>query len=280
MPQPNILEKVLWLAVRLQRPGNRRKVPSALFTVPADKDLIHVSKRLLDSPELKAIEQLDGEIRKYLYSRCLPSLFKNGVYLLPIGLVEEVEEKLNHDKKRRNELMEKFIQAYPANRKAAEKRLKKLYDPTDYVSEEDIRKSFRCDWQYVSFTVPGKLKEIDKALFRKARERAEKNWAEAAKEAQGLLREQMRELVGRLCERLTPDKKGKPKVFRNTLISNLKDFLDTFHARNITDDKRLEKLVEKAKKILNGVSPEGLREDPTKRDRVWKAFRGIKLPDE
>ena len=83
------------LVLSLRKIGNRKKLPSSLVEVDADMDLISAQKTLLSSEQLKAISHYDGEIRRYLYCRCLPSLFMSGVYLVPIALIEEVEAKLS-----------------------------------------------------------------------------------------------------------------------------------------------------------------------------------------
>ena len=76
----------------------------------ADKALILVSKRLLASPELQAIRTLDGELRRYLYDTCLP--FEVGIHLLPLGLLETVDEKLREFREKRSVLVEVFLDAY------------------------------------------------------------------------------------------------------------------------------------------------------------------------
>ena len=63
-----------------------------------------MSNNLLDSPELQAIRMLDSDIRRYLYETCLP--FEVGIHLLPLALLEIVDEKLREFKAKRSELVE------------------------------------------------------------------------------------------------------------------------------------------------------------------------------
>src|ERR1700691_3676436 len=85
-PGVDLVRKTVCIKVRLSMMGNTRKVSTAHVEVDADKDLLRVSKHLLDSAELKAIARFDGEIRRYLYNLCLP--FEIGIHLLPIAALE------------------------------------------------------------------------------------------------------------------------------------------------------------------------------------------------
>ncbi len=110
-PGTDLARKTVFIKLHLGLLGNTRKVSSAQVEVDADKNSIHISKSLWDSPELEAIRRLDGEIRRYLYSICLP--FEPGIHLLPIGLIESADAKLNEFRAKREELVEVFLGAYP-----------------------------------------------------------------------------------------------------------------------------------------------------------------------
>src|SRR5258707_68858 len=84
---PALFEKAVCLVLSLRKIGNRKKLPASLVEVDADKDLISAQKTLLSSEHLKAIAHYDGEIRRYLYGRCLPSMFMSGVYRSPFALL-------------------------------------------------------------------------------------------------------------------------------------------------------------------------------------------------
>jgi hypothetical protein len=67
--------------------GNRRKVDTKNIEIDADKKWIGVSKKLIDAKELQKITSLDGEIRRYIEARALPSTIKRGVYLMPVSFM-------------------------------------------------------------------------------------------------------------------------------------------------------------------------------------------------
>ena len=65
-PGVDLAKKTVCIKMRLSTMGNTRKVSTSQIEADADKDLLRVSKHLLDSAELKAIGRFDGEIRRFL----------------------------------------------------------------------------------------------------------------------------------------------------------------------------------------------------------------------
>src|SRR5438094_5877332 len=126
----DLAQRTVCLKVCLGLLGNTRKVSNSQVEVDADKDLIRVSKLLPVSQELQAIKSLDSNVRHYLYNSCLP--FEAGIHLLPLELIESVDEKLREFEEKRRELVEVFIQAYPALCRQAAGRLRAAYNAGDY----------------------------------------------------------------------------------------------------------------------------------------------------
>src|SRR5712672_3962142 len=96
LPEPKpataaeMAQRTVTLVITFSGIGNHRRIDNAEVTVDADKRLLQVTKQLIDAPELVAVWKLDGEARRYLDWKCMPSLLKRGVYLLSTELVETV----------------------------------------------------------------------------------------------------------------------------------------------------------------------------------------------
>src|SRR6267378_1650753 len=118
----DVAKKTVCIKVRVSTMGNTRKVSTTQIEADADKDLLRVSKRLVDSAELKAITRFDGEIRRFLYNICLP--FEIGIHLLPITALEMVEHRLRQFAVDRRQLVQAFLSAYPSLCQDAAKRLR------------------------------------------------------------------------------------------------------------------------------------------------------------
>jgi ribonuclease HI len=108
-PGTDLARKTVFIKPHLGMLGNSRKVSSSRVEVDADKKLIRVANTLLDSPEPQAIRTLDGDVRRFLYDTCLP--FDVGIHLLPLGLLETVDEKLRKFREKRRVLVEVFLLA-------------------------------------------------------------------------------------------------------------------------------------------------------------------------
>jgi hypothetical protein len=214
---------------------------------------------------LQAIRTLDGDIRHFLYDMCLP--FEVGIHLLPLGLVETVEEKLRQFKDKRGELVESFLSAYPRLCQEAAGRLRTLYNPADYPPVDEVRSHFTFGWQYVSYGVPEQLQEISAQFFQEEREKAVVAMSEACSEIQQVMRASLLELVSHLRDRLGDQPDGKPQRLRESTLQKLRDFLGTFDLRNVVDDQELKEQVEKARALLEGVSTDALRNMPLV--RAW-----------
>lgn len=256
-PSVDLARKTVCIKVRLSTMGNTRKVSTSQIEADADKDLLRVSKHLLDSAELKAIGRFDGEIRRFLYGICLP--FEIGIHLLPVAALEVVEERLRQFLTDRAELVKAFLAAYPSLCQDAAKRLRGLYNPADYPPVDDAAREFGFSWQYVSFGVPDQLKGISQEVWEQEREKAAQRMAEASSEIQQVLRQSMADLVAHMAERLKEGADGKPLKFKQTTVSNLVEFLSNFSFRNVTDDQELQSLVTRARELLQGVEADDLR---------------------
>ena len=247
----NLARETVCIAVSFGLIGNSRKVATSAVEVDTDKRLIKVHKTLLESKELDAIRKADGELRRYLYDICLP--FDIGIYLLPVKLVETVDAKLREYQGDRETLVENFLSAYPKLCKLAAENLRSLYNPKDYPIESIVRSKFNFNWRLISFGTPEALKGISMAMFDAEREKAQKRMESAAEEITAVMRQTLADLVSHLRDRLTPGEDGKPKILRDTAVTNLTDFLKTFDLRNVTNDQELAETVSKCRKILGNV---------------------------
>lgn len=272
-----IAQRTVALVVTFSGIGNRRKVSNSQVDVDADKEWIAVSKRLIDADELEAIRSLDGEVRRYIDNTALPAMLKKGVYLLPVELIEPVTTKLREYDIQRRVLVKRFVAAYAELVQEARQRLRELFNATDYLHADDVEHKFRLRWQLIQFTTPASLEQISKELFEQEKAKAEAQWAETRDTIQQLLRSNLAELIDHMVDRLEPDDRtGSRKVFKDSAISSMQAFLQTFNARNVTDDAEMARLVKEAKGLLSGVSAKQLRNSSDLREEVHDGFAKIK----
>ncbi len=271
-----IAENAVLLSITLCLAGNTRKVNQSQYEVDADKNMLSMSKRLLESPEYDAIKSLDSELKKFLAARCLPSMFRSGVHLLPVVLYTETEEKLRDFRIRRRQLVADFIASYDQRRTAAAERLKSLYNEDDYPPPDKLRSLFSMDWQYFTLDTPKALKRFDSALFNQEREKLKEKFRQMSEEAELLMRQEMRELVGHLADRLTAGEEGEKKILRSSAVTKIKEFLELAEARNVTGDEELNRLFSETRAIISNVDPLVLRDSEVLRAEIRSDMERIK----
>lgn len=281
MIQETIQKKAVGYSLTIRRPGTSRKVSSDAVGVKDDETVdvtrLKVSKAILRCPEFDAICSADNAIRAFINRMALPSFLRKGVYALPIGLMERVDEAVQNYARNRDQLIEDFLAVYPAQIEEAKGELGRLFDPDDYPPVDQLRLAFRVAVRYIDFGLPRGMESISKSIFDREREKTEEAWKDALGEMRQVLRGALADLVDHMVERLAgKTEKGKPKVFRDTLITNLSEFLDTFAPRNIADDRELAGLVDKCKEILNGKTPEDLRKNMDIRAKVAASMGEVK----
>lgn len=275
-PAASVDELSVLLQVRTGSFGNTRKVNTSKIAVDADKALLRVSKHLLDSPELKAVRSVDSEVRQYLYNRCLPSSFKAGVYRLPYSLIYEVDGKLQDYAIQRAKAVQDAAAAYPQRCKDAVAALRSVYNLRDYPSVERFLETFYFEWSYFEAGTPGALAAISKDIFQREQLKAEAEMRESVDTIRGYLRESFAEMVSHLVERLSgAGANGSPKVFKESTLNNLDEFLTYFDKRNLTADSQMADLVNKARSLMNGVDASQLRDDYAARKFIRDGFAQI-----
>ncbi len=281
-PPVKIQDAAVLLNVNMSRFHVWRKTSTAAVEIGADeegnvtsKEALAVNKEILKCDELRLIQRLDDEVRRYLYSRCLPSVFKRGVYLLPLGLLEEVMGRLAEFEATRAALVEAFLLVYEREAAAAKVRLGNVYDRADYPPVEAVKGLFVFETQLIEMSVPATLETVRGDLYRKELQKAQEMWSRSQSVITATLYEEFRKLVTRLSVKLQDRTDGKRQIFRDSTVSNLQEWLQVFDARNLTDDASIVELVETARRLIAGVDPETIRASDRVRADLARRFEEL-----
>lgn len=288
--QPNIFDSAVLLNVSIGLPGNHRKVSMEDVLVDADKSWLSTSKQLIECAEFDAIHKAVGKFKNWILSKCifprsdgdrpaLRKLLKPGVYLLPLGLVSEVDEAIEtFIQVQWQPRIEKFLAAYPEKKEQAKEHLKGKYREEDYHSVDDLRTMFYLDTSYVSVGTPQALEKISKQMLSRERAKQAAQLGDVYAEVRDTLRLGFRDLVSWMVKSLEPAEGGRKKQFRLNSVDRFMNFLTDFSAKNLTGDDDLEPLVKKARDILGGLSAEGLQaaaKSESFRDDLASKFKDV-----
>lgn len=255
----------------IQRKGDKNKM-----TVDADKSMLTFGKKILQSKELKKITQLDTEIYNFLHwqegSHSLPFEFKPGVYLVPLALIDEVERRLGEFAYKRIELVEEFLSVYQDRVNEAKLKLGVLFNKKDYPSVAKLESKFSMKWQIFGFDAPESLKNANVFLYQKEKEKIRKHCEQAELEIMSLLRQEALSYINGLISKLSTSSDGKQKRLHESYVEKMRDFFDTFEARNIANDGQLSEAIQIARKSLEGTHIKDLRNDELLREQIKQEF--------
>jgi hypothetical protein len=279
--------KSVYVSLALGTFGNSAQADMEEIETQSDKDCLTVTKRLLvndkgaPAAELAAILSADNELRIWLKKRTFTSMFRRGVYRAPYTLLDSICERFDlHEKERQGPggLVDQLIDAYPRLQANAERQLRKQWRASDYMDADRLRKTFTMKTLLFQLDTPLALATIRKDMYASERAKAAQVVMDEVEIIRQTLRLELKELTSHMVERLSgTDDKGKPKIFRESMLGNIREFLSLFESRNLADDGELSILVKNARDAVAGVSTEDLRESANVRKTTRDAFAQIQL---
>jgi hypothetical protein len=98
---------------------------------------------------------------------------------------------------------------------------------------------------------------------------------EAIRLAEEAFTGELAKLVSHLAERISGQEDGKPKIFRDSAITNLTEFFERFGQLNVRSSEQLDNLVTQAQRIVRGVEPQELRDSSKLRQHVATQLAGV-----
>lgn len=267
-----LFQRCRFLKIGFSRWGIQRKVA---LPPPPDTDAkrFRHSKTLIVSEEYDEIVKFQNETNALVKRYSMPSFVFPGVVAVANAGVESLNQMLVERQEKLPELVQSLTDNLPRLIEEAKTALNGSFSEKDYPPLADVGRRFAIRWQWIQFDVPeGLPPELREAEAKKLKERFE----EAQEEIVGALRQNFAEIVSAMVDRLKTAPGEKPKIFRDSLVENFKEFFETFNQRNLMDDKELSAVVEQAKGLLNGVEPSTLRESAKMRERVAEDMAKVK----
>jgi hypothetical protein len=105
-------------------------------------------------------------------------------------------------------------------------------------------------------------------VYEEERRRVASRFDEAVRLAEQAFASEFAKLLTHLTERLGNDDNGDRRVFRDSAIGNLSEFFQRFKHLNINSNAELDGLVEQAQRLVQGISPQSLRDNDSLRRQI------------
>ena len=253
---------------------NNEQKAQAAESFGAEGQYLTAGKKLLDSshPAFKAVTTIRGRIISHWKGISLP-FPEPGLRLIRQTDVASFDVQMTRLRLELEAAVSTLNDHFDELRVAARDRLGSLYDSGDYPAS--LRGLFGIAWEYPSVEPPEYLQRLNPKLFEQECQRVSSRFDEAVQMAEEAFVSELNRLVSHLSERLSGQEDGKPKVFRDTAVENLREFFSRFRQLNVRSNADLDALVEQAQSVLRGVEPQQLRDNGPRRQQVASQLAGV-----
>ena len=262
----------VWLGVRKTLTAEQRE--QAADTFGAERTFLSAGKKLLDTshPAFKAVTSIRTRIKSYWEGNSLP-FPEAGIRLVRRESIASLVVTLQSLQQELAETVQFLEESYDQLKQAARRRLGSLFNGADYPA--NLRSWFGVSWDFPTLEPPSYLQQLSPQLYREEAARVTARFDAAVTLAEQAFTEELSRLVSHLTERLSGSEDGKPKVFRDTAIDNLREFFSRFRDLNIHSSPQLDELVQQAQRVVGGVQPQTLRTDAPLRQQVAGQLSGL-----
>jgi hypothetical protein len=239
-------------------------------------DDVRTKKRIINSDSQKRLKSLRNRMRRTLRQYTLNSLFRPGVYAIPITYVPQLEDALKKASQELEEIRADLKTEWPAIIKDAKKRLGDMFDASDYLLPDAEAEKLKFSYRYIPIAeTPGILKSVAADIYQEDLERSKTEVTAELEAFRAHLRGALIQIIEGMRKTLTkPD--GQRRVFGKRFFKNLNEFMQTFDGRNLSDDGELEKLVGELKLVAAGhKNPKLLKSDKAMQKKLDKSLEKI-----
>jgi hypothetical protein len=257
-----LTERALLAALNISEWGARRRDREVTARVArehgAHRDAGRYTKRLVPRPYLAAIDQVRGEARAAHYKLTLPWC-SDGFRILPVDLHLAYMERCGDLRARFHDAVAAFLATYGEAKAAARSTLGSLYREADYPPPARLRAAFAFDINLQP--LPGANDwhiQLPQAAVTAIRRDLEARLADARRLALADLHRRLATAVSRMATTLADSE----RVFRNSLVGNLRDLCHLLPALNVAADPGLAALASDVEQRLATLDPALLRRDP------------------
>jgi len=254
-----------WLGVHKALTEQQKQQAAVAFD--AEHDCLSAGKKLLDTrhPAYKAITTIKGRVIGYWRGMTVP-FPEPAIRLIRQDCIDSFGSQMTGFREELAMAVERLDEHYDELKELARRQLGSLFNPTDYPPQ--LRGLFVIEWDFPSVEAPTYLRQMNPELYEQECARIASRFDEAVRLTEAAFIDEFTQLVGHLTERLEGQNDGQPKVFRDSAIGNLTQFFERFRHLNIRSNDQLDELVEQAQDIVQGRSPQQLRDNTTLRQSV------------
>lgn len=253
---------------------NKKASDEYCMQINAANDAVDLLTKIVPKKELDPIRQTGQRAYRYFVDKTLP-WSDGGWRILPSESFFDFREGLSKYTSDHNRKVAELAKHWPEitsedNLKA---RMGKLYDPRVVPTAGSLSSRFYISTDIMALPPMSKdfRIQMNQEAFDEFESELKSSWEQMTKKALAEVWQRLSTFIGKIADTMG----NKNKRFRNTIITNLRDFCDTIPSFNITDDPKLEEVRQDVLTKLAGLDPEDLKEIPNKRKQAAKDAQDI-----
>ena len=230
----------------------------------AEGKAISAAKRLIDTKNSHylAVTSIKSKIIRYWKESSL-AYPEPGIRLIKQGRIDDFNDTLEAFRGELETAVGLLDEHFMDLKEAARLKLGQLYDSNDYPTS--LTGEFAVVWDYPSVDAPDYLRRLNPEVYAQQASLVSQRFEETVALAEQAFIDELDQLVSHLAERLSGDDDGKPKVFRNSALTNMSAFFERFRELNVRSNQQLDDLVERCEQLVSGVAPQSLRDNDSLR---------------
>ena len=265
-----------WTARRLDRAASTEIMTAKNAK---DKGAARVNKHLLAGrDELDTVVQAAGAARSYFNNVTLP-WSDSGLRLLPTIKFMEVNDRLTQLQDDYFARVRAFVSIYPTLITAQAMALGDMFKREEFPPAQDIAAKFDFRFNFMPVPTAGDFRvdvgvEAQELLQRQMQKVSDERVQNAMNDAWARLHEQLTRMADRLQVDVV-DGEAKPRVFRDSLVSNAFELVRLLDGFNVANDPKLAQATRALEGAIKGVTPDLLRDDAYTRDNVQQKVNAI-----
>jgi hypothetical protein len=238
-----------------------RKVTGEIVTSKhSSQDAGLWTTRLVPKNALKPVKNAGINLRNVHKRFTLPWL-DNGGRILPIKMYMKYAKAMRSAKDAFDDAVNNFLKIYPKLLEQKEIRLGELAKNASFPNISELRYKFNVETSLFPLSDASDFRaEVLTDSEDILKKQIQKSFEKTCAKAHADIYSRIKELISKLHDTL----KEKDKVFRDTLFTNIKDFVDIMSDLNFTEDPHIEELKTDINALLK-ISPDTVRISPEAR---------------
>ncbi len=211
--------------------------------------------------ELDAVIKFVANTRNANYSMTMP-WGDSGLRLVSTRAYPKYIHAMSELRIEFERLVKNFLDAYEWEVTQAQAKLGDMFNRDEYPTLDAVERKFYFKLDEIPVPdVNDFHTDLQREIADTVKEKYKKFYAEQMVAAKKEVWSRMHEVLARMVDRLDYNDDGTKKVFRDTLVDNVREMLQMLADYNVTNDPAMEAMRMRIEDALLGVTPDALRED-------------------